>query len=454
MAKFIQFEEKALSIGAGAVFPYSEYMVEACKRKSRYGDEYSMVKVIGQGDKRRIIAPRNMASSWATDLRVDGTPCKFKSAFVPRDEEQSRVISETVQLIATGANFMVEAPTGFGKTWCAADIIAKVGKKTLIVVTKEDIRDQWIAALKAILGLDIGNGIGLIQGDTCSTSGAKVVIAMVQSLSKDARYPEHIFREFGFVIWDECHRVAADQFAQSGFRIPAKLRLGISATPDRKDGREEVLYAHIGPVLVRSEAAPMTPRVIAQRSPWEVPYRRKRLKDGSFTMVQIPHSAGKASHVIRLLANHHGRNNIMATFISAAYKKRRIIMFQSDLKDHLDTMKSLIIAKGIPPADVGFYVGGLSSEAREIAKKKRVILATYQMTAEATDIPELDVLVLGTPKSDVRQIVGRVIRFLPNKKEPIVFDVFDATSSVFNGYWGARKKWYESIGATLEILYE
>lgn len=454
MEKFQQFEDKALSIGAGAVYPYSDELVESCQRKSRYGDDFSLVRVIGQGDSRRVLVPRNMAPGGLKDLRVDGTPCKFKSAFKPRNDEQARVISEAVQLLATGHNFMVEAPTGFGKTWCAADIIAKVGKKTLIVVTKEDIRDQWIAAFKAILGLEVGSGIGLIQGDTCITANQKVVIAMIQSLHKDGRYPEHVFREFGLAVWDECHRVAADAFAQSGFRIPAKLRLGISATPDRKDGREEVLYAHIGPVLVRSESAPMTPRVIAQRSPWEVPYRRKRLKDGSFTMVQIPHSAGKAGHVVKILANHYPRNNVMATFISAAYKKGRIILFQSDLREHLETMFGLLVAKGIPPADIGYYIGGLSSSAREVVKKRRVILATYQMTAEATDIPELDVLVLGTPKSDVRQIVGRVIRYLPGKKQPVVFDVFDSTSSVFNGYWGSRRKWYESIGAKVELIYE
>lgn len=334
-------------------------------------------------------------------------------------------------------------------TWCAMDIIAKVGLKTIIVVTKEDIRDQWIAAAEALLGLTIGKGIGLIQGDTFNVSGQSIVIAMIQSLSKEGRYPESFFKDFGLAVFDECHRVAADNFSQACYRIPAKLRLGISATPDRKDGKEEVLYAHIGRIRVRTEATPMTPRVIRQESPWECPMRRKRNADGTVDLVPIDHSAGAATHVVKLLANHHARNILIAKFVAAAYKKGRKVLVQSDLKDHLDTLVPLISKHGVPMAEIAFYVGGMKQGEREVAKTKAVIMATYQMTAEATDIPTLDTLVMGTPKSDVRQIVGRVIRLVEGKKEPVVFDIEDNTSPVFRGYARSRLKWYKSIGATV-----
>lgn len=448
MSKLIRMSDSAISVGAGAVFPYSEELLKVSARKTRYGEEYSMARVVGNGDNQRIWLPRNMAQDYEMDTRVEGLPITAMSKFKPRNEEQSRVISETLKLLKLGASFMMEAPTGFGKTWCAIDIIAKFGKKTIIIVTKEDIRDQWIAAAKAILGLEVGKGIGLIQGDTCTTVGASIVIAMIQSLSKESRYPEHVFKDFGLAVWDECHRVAADNFSNSAYRIPAAVRLGISATPDRKDGKEEVLHAHIGPIRVSTEAAPMTPRIIRQPSPWECPMKRQLDPlTGEYKMVQIPHSAGKATHVVKLLANNHARNKLIAEFVAAAYKKDRKILVQSDLKDHLDILVPLIAKSGVPPGDIGFYVGGMKSSERDHAKTKRVIMATYQMTAEATDIPTLDTLVMGTPKSDVRQIVGRVIRFLPDKKEPVVFDIVDKSSTVFAGYANVRAKWYSSIGA-------
>lgn len=450
MSKLTRLKEPAISIGAGAVYPFSPALMDLCARKTRYGEDYSLARIVGQGDNQRIWLPRNMAADFETDMRVDGLPISVTSKFKPRNSEQGRVIAETLKLLKLGASFMMEAPTGFGKTWCAMDIIAKFGKKTIIIVTKEDIRDQWIAAAKTLLGLDVGKGIGLIQGDTCSTVGASIVIAMIQSLSKEARYPEHVFKDFGLAVWDECHRVAADNFSNSAYRIPAMARLGISATPDRKDGKEEVLHAHIGPIRVSTEAAPMTPRIIRQTSPWECPMTRKLDPDtGEYRMVQIPHSAGKATHVIKLLANHHARNKLIAEFVAAAYKKDRKILVQSDLKVHLDTLVPLIAKSGVPPGDIGFYVGGLKAHERDHAKTKRVIMATYQMTAEATDIPTLDTLVMATPKSDVRQIVGRVIRFLPDKKEPVVFDIVDKTSTVFAGYANVRAKWYSEIGAAV-----
>jgi superfamily II DNA or RNA helicase len=453
MADIKMFDEQALSIGAGAVFKYSDALWERCQRKSTYGDAYSLGIILGEGANRRLLVPRNLARHWGEDLRTEGASVTFVSGFIPRNTEQERVISEAVSLLKAGKSFLMEAPTGFGKTWCAADIIAQVGKKTLIVVTKQDILHQWVAAFGAILGLTMQNGIGVIQADTCVTAGKKVVIAMVQSLSKDGRYPPHVFQDFGLVVYDECHRIGADHFALSGFRIPAKLRLGISATPDRKDGKGEVFRAHIGPVLVSTNATPMTPRVIARRSPWEIPYVRRRQRDGTFGMVQMPHQGGKDAHVIRLLSKHFGRNRMIAEFVVAAYKKGRTILVQSDLLDHLDLLGELLTSHGVPPGDMGFYVGGRSqAELNMVKGTKRVILSTYKMTSEATDIPAADTLVMCTPRGDIRQIAGRILRWLPDKKEPVIFDIFDDTSSVYNGYWGARKKWYASIGAKVDLI--
>lgn len=454
-----------ISVGAGAVYPMKQSIIDACERKAKYADadgnfEFSLCRVVGPEFHKRVLVPRNMAPSITEDLRHAGLDYKFESAFVPRNAEQNRCINEVAALLSKGKNFVFEAPTGFGKTWCATDIIAKVGKKTIIVVTKEDILDQWVVAIEKVLGLTRKNGLGIIKGDVCDTVNCGVVIAMVQSLAKEARYPEHIFRDFGLAIWDECHRIGADFFSQSCYRLPALLRLGISATPDRKDGREEVIEAHIGPTLVRTTIAPMVPRVISQDSPWKIPLVRKTDKqgklvmgdDGKIEMSQMPHTAGRCGHVVRLLSNFHPRNKMLVNFVAQSYKAGRKILVQSDRKEHLEVLASMIASSGVPLTKITFYVGGLTSAQREKAKEGAVVMATYQMTAEATDIPELDTLVMASPKSDVRQIVGRIIRFVEGKKEPVVFDVRDDSSSVFEGYSNTRARWYASIGAKVQHL--
>jgi superfamily II DNA or RNA helicase len=185
-----------------------------------------------------------------------------------------------------------------------------------------------------------------------------------------------------------------------------------------------------------------------------VPYVNKKQKTGGYKLVQVAHSAGKCMHVIKMLSNNFARNLILSRFVSSAYKKGRVVLIQSELKDHLDILASMISNQGVPMGDIAYYVGGMSSSERDYSKTKKVIMATYAMTAEATDIPQLDTLVMATPRSDVRQIVGRILREFPGKKDPVVFDIVDSTSSVFAGYYNMRYKWYKEVGAVIDKMQE
>jgi superfamily II DNA or RNA helicase len=455
-----------IMVGGGAVYPYKQGWMEIGERTAKYPDEdgntkFNLFRVIGNDTHKRILVPRNMVDPIlpAFDKRERGVTVKFENHFKPRSQEQVRVVKEAVQLLAQGESFMLRAPTGFGKTYCTSAIIAGVGKKALVTVTREDIIEQWLKAFYEVLNVKESE-VGFIAGDTCDTVGKKLVIAMVQSLAKEQRYPEHHFRDFGFALWDECHRIGSDFFSQSCFRVPAHLRMGVSATPRRKDGREEVLHAHIGPVRVYSNTAPRSFRVITQESPWHCPTEPKANPDGTWKMDKetnsiirgpIAHTAGRCSHVTKMLMHNHARNRILLNFTATAYKAGRTVLLQSDFKDHLEMLASMLPSLGVPVTEISFYVGGLTSAQRDKAKTKRVRFATYQMTAEATDMPEVDTLVMCTPKSDVEQIVGRARRELEGKKETLIFDIQDRSSPVFDGYSDNRLRWYRTQGATIQV---
>lgn len=143
-------------------------------------------------------------------------------------------------------------------------------RKTIVVTTKDDIFQQWIDGAKKFLGLK-PHEIGEIRGDKCEVVGTKFVVAMIQSLSKTEKYPDWVFKDFGLAIFDECHRVPAEQFSNVIWMIPAKIRLGLSATPDRADGKELVVFSHIGPIRAKAEAELLVPKVLLFRSAWECP---------------------------------------------------------------------------------------------------------------------------------------------------------------------------------------
>ncbi len=276
----------------------------------------------------------------------------------------------------------------------------------------------------------------------------------------------HNFVANGIVVHN-CHIVGAETFSETCWKFPSKLRLGLSATPYRKDGKDGVFKGHIGKVMVKGVVETLIPKVIIQRTGFKLPLvpRKVQGSDGQWKtrMVQFPHSPGRTQGLNKLLAKDNSRNNIIASFVKAAYDKGRNTVIMSELKEgHLEVLKSKFVQSGIPTKDIDFYVGGMKEAAREKAKRARVVLATYQMCSMATDAPWWDTLVLATPRSDVNQIVGRVRREYEGKisaldegkvegKPPVVLDLVDDDSPLLAGYCEARKKWYRSIKAVLRI---
>jgi len=94
----------------------------------------------------------------------------------------------------------------------------------------------------------------------------------------------------------------------------------------------------------------------------------------------------------------------------------------------------------------------MNAEQRKTASVKPVILTTYRMMSEGTDIPWLDTCVMGTPRADVVQIVGRIRREYPDKPQPIVMDFIDRDSPVFAGYANKRLNWYKKLGAEVKRM--
>jgi len=441
---------KPIMTAGASLYPFSEALRDKFTLSSRYGDTINLWKLRGSGDQKRLMLPREICPLGETDSRAAGQDIDFVSSFKARNEHQTEWVYKTTMFLKEGKSGLAEAPTGFGKTVCSCEIIARIGKKTAIVVTKEDARDQWIAAAKMVLGLE-SKEIGIMQGDTCTTIGKKIVICMIHSISKHERYHAAHFKAFGLVIWDEVHRVGADTFANSAWIFPALLRLGISATPHRKDGKEVVFRYHIGKVLVRTEAMQLIPRIFMQQSSWFVPKTKIKTKEG-WDIGPIPHKAGKTMHLHKIMGRNFKRNEMIAKFVGQAYKKGRCIMIFADMIEHLEALQISCRNYGIPQQDMAYYIGGLTPAQRDAAKMKKILFSTYTFTSESTDIPWLDTAVLATPRADVKQIVGRILREWDDKRFPVVYDIADNGSKVFKSYTDSRIKWYKKIGAVITVM--
>lgn len=449
----IMVSVKPLSTGATAVFPYTDEIAKFLTFNSRFGD---IVKLYERDTKTNMVhVPRALCPVSDNDERVAGDNVQFNCNVVPRNAEQARVIDEMSSFLKSGLSGIVEAPTGMGKTVMACSAIAEVGKKTLIVVTKEDLmmaEDQWYGALKTFLNLK-PNDIGIIRQDSCHVAGKKVVLAMLHSLCIDGRYPDWIRNEFGLIVFDEVHRLGAEQFSKVCGMFPAKLRLGLSATPDRKDGKEIVFMAHIGPVRVRAQQLQLVPKVLIHRSTWYCPrvYQVDPLTKTK-KLVRLPHTPGRLGRILTSICNDKDRNKLLTEILVACYLKGRTTVFFTELLEHVDTIYAMLQGSGVPSKDMAKYVGGLSGDERNVAKGRKIMLATYKMMGEGTNIPWLDTCVFGTPRSDIVQIIGRILREYPDKKQPVAIDVQDTDSPVLKGYSAARLAYYRQIGAEIKHI--
>ena len=91
-------------------------------------------------------------------------------------------------------------------------------------------------------------------------------------------------------------------------------------------------------------------------------------------------------------------------------------------------------------ATVGYYVGGMKESALKESESKKVIIATYSMAAEALDIKTLTTLIMATPKTDIEQAVGRILR--EKHGSPVVVDIIDE-HQLFKNQWTKRKSFYK-----------
>jgi len=91
---------------------------------------------------------------------------------------------------------------------------------------------------------------------------------------------------------------------------------------------------------------------------------------------------------------------------------------------------------------VGYYVGGMKEAELKKSETKQIILSTYVMVSEGLDIPSLNAEFLITPKTDVVQAVGRILRAKHAHHHPVIYDFVDS-HDVFQRQWYKRRAYYK-----------
>lgn len=328
------------------------------------------------------------------------------------------------------AGGILQVGCGKGKTVMGLHILSKLKKKTLILVHKEFLMNQWIERIGEFLPTA---RVGRIQAQTFDVENKDIVLGMIQTLYS-REYPPNTFASFGFTIVDEVHRIGSEQFSKTLFQTVTPLMLGISATVDRKDDLTRVLYWFIGPKIYEEAVQgddPVCVRAITYVS-----------KDSDFNEVECDwRGQVKHSTMLTKLARFGPRSDFVVRVLEDLIREHpgAQIMVLAHSRALLTYLYTAIEHRGF--ATTGYYVGGMKQEKLHDTEGKQIVLATYAMAAEALDIKTLSILVMATPKTDITQSVGRILRI--KHAHPIVVDIVDAHTP-FQNQWRRRKEFYRT----------
>jgi hypothetical protein len=315
-------------------------------------------------------------------------------------------------------------------------IISLLHKKTLILVHKEFLMNQWIERIHEFLP---GAKIGKIQGPLAEIEGNDIVIGMIQSIY-NKEFPGNMYSSFGLTIIDEVHRIGSEEFSKTLLKIATPYMLGISATVERKDKLTKVLYMFIGPKIYSEKRE--DDDVVQVRA---IQYLTN---DRDFNEVEYDFRGNpKYSTMITKLCAFGPRSDFIVRAIGdlVLENPENQIMVLCHNRSLLRYLHDSIVHKKIAP--VGYYVGGMKQAELQATESMQIVLATYAMAAEALDIKTLSTLVMITPKTDITQSVGRILRM--KHENPIIVDIVDS-HDIFQNQWRQRKTFYRKCNYRIQ----
>lgn len=320
--------------------------------------------------------------------------------------------------LAQASSGILNLGCGKGKTVMALKKIAHEAGPA-VVVCPSGIIEQWAERAMEHLGMS-ADRIGIVR-QSKQQWDRDLVLCSVDTLAGIAdNLPMEVRSRFKVAIYDECHHMAARTFMRTANLFFGK-RLGLTATPRRRDGLETVYYAHLGDIFYSDIIGDVTADVVFVQAATEVDLKIRAVRDrrGELSVGRLRNHLGEC----------YTRNTYILSHVIRALSRNRKILVLSHSKDHsVELFRRAELSGALESYKVGLATSKDKVPKRlETIRTSDVTFATMGIAAEALDAPTLDTLFIVTPFSswtEFQQAKGRVERANPGKQKPLVV-IFD-----------------------------
>ncbi|WP_089138310.1 TOTE conflict system archaeo-eukaryotic primase domain-containing protein [Vibrio rumoiensis] len=336
---------------------------------------------------------------------------------------------------------VLHAPTAFGKTVTSIGLICRRKTNTLILVHNKQLVDQWVERLKSFL---VGVEVGVFTGTKKKPTNIIDVATYQSLLNRSDNTANPIVHQYGQIIIDECHHLSAPQYERLLGEIHAKYVLGISATLERRDGHQPIIFMQAGKVrhTITSTSSVKFIQSLQKRDvTFDSPIQL-------ITQEPRPH----ISDVYRWLVENDLRNQMIISDIEAEINQGRVPIVLTERREHANLLSDMLTEKSI---DNEVLVGAMKKKLRDAVNEKlattKVLVATGRFIGEGFDLPRLDTLVLALPvswKGALVQYVGRIQREYDGKSEIRVIDYVDVKIPMLKRMFAKRSRGYTALGFT------
>jgi len=364
----------------------------------------------------------------------DGLKIKLKFKGKLRNYQEI-IANKTLNHINNKDGGLISIGCGRGKTVLALYLCTQLNVKTLVIVHKTFLLNQWKERANQFTNAKIG----IIQQKKIDIENKDIVIGMLQSIAKD-KYDTSVFKDFGLVIFDEAHHAPSKYFSRALPIISCKKSLALSATPKRTDRLDKILYWYLGDMIYKDK--PNENKNVI------VKLIKYNLNHSKFREARLPYTGEiNRPKTLNKLVQLKKRNKFIINQLQEILEESgRKVLLLSDRIEHLKNLKERIDKKNFTTVD--FYIGGMTEKKLKKAEDAQVLLGTYGMASEALDIPSLNTLIMSTPRTNIKQSVGRILRKKNLLIQPLIIDYIDQLNS-FVRQGESRKRFYRKLNYTI-----